>query len=564
MQKILNFKTLKGKIMFGFSIVILSIIVFSIINYALTSSSNKATEEIVDVQLEILNTDQELVTAVLVQIGSARGFLLTGNPAYIDMFNEYHENAQQHVEIIRGLVDSEEFEKNTERAKDWTNYVKKEVFDVYNAGNKELAIENMSKMDKEITDIRLKFEELAAGRYGIIEEEGDNIIKTGETSVLISLIISIIVVVLAIVISIVTARSIAKPVQRITERMASIADGDVSQPELEITTRDEVGKLTIGVNTMSEKLRGMLQTIQDVSTQVAASSEELTQSAHEVKVGTEQISYTMHDIATGTESQASNAQSLASVMGDFAGKIQEANASGFEIASNTTNLLSLTNEGQQLMNTSTNQMKKIDEIVQLAVSKVEGLNDQTKEITHLVSVINEIANQTNLLALNAAIEAARAGEQGKGFAVVADEVKKLAEQVSESVTHISQIVTNIQNETNNVTESLKEGYIEVENGTSQIIQTNETFDRITDSLNGVATNIDQIANSLKEIDENSNTINKAIDEIAAITQQSAAGVEETSATIEETSSSMEEIAKNSNQLAIMAEELSSELNKFKV
>src|SRR5690606_30819113 len=103
-----------------------------------------------------------------------------------------------------------------------------------------------------------------------------------------------------------------------------------------------------------------------------------------------------------------------------------------------------------------------DQIVQDAVRKVEGLDEQTQQISKLVSVIQDVAEQTNLLALNASIEAARAGEHGRGFAVVADEVRKLAEQVSASIADITGIVTNIQSESNTVSKSLQEGYKEVE------------------------------------------------------------------------------------------------------
>lgn len=360
------------------------------------------------------------------------------------------------------------------------------------------------------------------------------------------------------------SRAVSRNLNKVVDISTKIADGDLAIQEMNYKGNDEIGRLATSVNTMSVNLRSVIQQLAEVSETVTAQSEELTQSANEVKTGSEQIATTMQEMASGSEVQANSASDLSTLMGTFTSKIQETNANGGQITESSNHVLNLTNEGSLLMDASTEQMAKIDKIVQDAVKKVQGLDEQSKKIFKLVYVIKDISEQTNLLALNAAIEAARAGEHGQGFAVVADEVRKLAVQVSESVTDITGIVENIQNETDLVTESLQGGYQEVEKGTSQIENTGEKFHGIRSAVMEMAEHIKTVSGNLAAITESSGEMNASIQEIASISEESAAGVEQTSASAQQTSSAMEEVAESSNELAKLAEKLNGMVRQFRL
>lgn len=214
------------------------------------------------------------------------------------------------------------------------------------------------------------------------------------------------------------------------------------------------------------------------------------------------------------------------------------------------------------MQASKEQMDTIYHIVYEAVEKVRGLDQQSKQISELITIVHDIADQTNLLALNASIEAARAGEHGQGFAVVATEIRKLAEEVATSVTDITEIVGNIQQESMNVTTSLQTGYQEVEVGASQIQTTLETFVQINTSIAKMGEHITNISNHLRDMTASSQDMNRSIEEVASSAEQAAAGVEEISATTEETSSSMEEIVRNSEKMEKLADKLHQLMTKF--
>ncbi|MCV5753878.1 methyl-accepting chemotaxis protein, partial [Escherichia coli] len=80
------------------------------------------------------------------------------------------------------------------------------------------------------------------------------------------------------------------------------------------------------------------------------------------------------------------------------------------------------------------------DVVAEVVDTMKGINDSSRKIADIISVIDGIAFQTNILALNAAVEAARAGEQGRGFAVVAGEVRSLAQRSAEAAKEIKGLI----------------------------------------------------------------------------------------------------------------------------
>ena len=558
-----NFKSIKTKLLSAFSLVIILVILLGIYNFSVIMKSNQEAKNIVEKELPLLIANQQMELTMANRISTARGYVLFGGD-YKDRFNAYTEQGKEYEAVVRSIRDSKEFDQLIEQTVAWRTMIDTEVFQEYDKGNEEAAMRNLNASAGTIREIMAGYEKMAKDSQTTINEIESEIVANGEATLRIVTIVTVLVILLSTAAALLTANSISKPVRIVMDRMNRMADGDLSGEPLESRSKDEVGQLVIAVNEMGDNTRRLVNEINVVSGSVTGQSEELTQSATEVKAATYQIATTMYELAAGSEAQASHASDLSQVMESFTLKVEGANEKGERIQRSSEEVLHMTSEGNRLMESSNQQMVKIDQIVQEAVRKIQGLDAQSQEISKLVDVINGIAGQTNLLALNAAIEAARAGEHGKGFAVVAEEVKKLAEQVSVSVTDITSIVESIQYESSSVAEALQGGYEEVEKGTEQIQISNKTFGNINNAVTEMARHIQTVSENLADIMASSQEMGGSVEEIAAITEEAAAGVEQTSASSQQTSSSMEEVAGSAEQLAKLAEELNGLVHQFKI
>lgn len=563
-MQLFHLKTIRAKILSSILVIVVLVSMFNTYNYASYNTILSLSKEITNEELPLLLASEKLAASIDVRSSSAKGYVMTGNQEYKDTFDEYIKIAEENLKIMKALYNSKELDSLVEKATNWRDFVKTEVFQEFDKGNVERAIANLNQAEGDALEIRTGYQKLAEGHEGNISEFSDGLVSQSRNAQIISMIIGCFVTLVSIILAFITARNISIPIKKVIHYITKMAEGDISQEPIQAKLKDEIGTLMNATNHLNERLKTIIGSLQTVSNHVASSSKELAQSAFEVKTGSSQIALTMQELAEGSESQVSNASDLAVMMDSFIVNVNEATKEGIELQFHSKSVQQLTTAGHSLMSSSTEQMRAIDRIVQESVVKVEGLSEKSQEITRLVSVIDGIANQTNLLALNAAIEAARAGEHGKGFAVVADEVRKLAEQVSYSVIDISTIVSGIQAETLNVTTSLQAGYEEVKRGTAQITYTGETFESIASAVNNMFANIETISSNLQDIAQTSANINRAIDEVAAISEQSAAGVQQTTATIEETASTMDEVARSTDLLAELAEQMNEQVRQFKL
>ncbi|RKD24231.1 hypothetical protein BEP19_07445 [Ammoniphilus oxalaticus] len=565
MGRIFQFKSIRTKMLFGFSLVLLLTTFLGVFNFLATSNGNKQTKTIVQVDMPILSTADDLAFNTAEMLANVRGYVLSGgDSSYTNLFNGYIEESKQYRETMQTLTDSVEILQLVDRKSEWESSLVERVIDEYQKGNTEMAIENLAEMTVFSREIKNGFKDISIEQGARLIERADLIVDNGEETLVLGVVVSILVVIIGIGAAFVTSHSISNPIQTLIERMQVIAEGDLSKEPLETKAIDEIGQLYQTTNDMNYRMRDLLSEINRVSETVSNQSVELTQAASEVMAASEQIAVTMQELASGSETQADHSSELSELTDVFTAKVEEANANGLDVQQSSNDVLKMTHEGYQLMEASTKQMNLVDEIVRDAVEKVRSLDKQSERISELVSVIHQIANQTNLLALNAAIEAARAGEQGRGFAVVADEVRKLAEGVSVSVTDITEIVQSIQQETHSVTESLQTGYEQVEQGARHMMSTGKTFGEITEAVEHVVQNIDVVTTNLSDITKDSQEMNRSIQEIAAISEESAAGIEQTSASSQQTSSSMEEVTSSSSQLARLSEELNELARRFKI
>jgi len=247
-----------------------------------------------------------------------------------------------------------------------------------------------------------------------------------------------IVVVLALALALgallwrIVARAIAGPIGRAADVLARAADGDLSQ-RVEVTSSDEVGRLSAALNTTLERTSGVVGAIGDSAVQLASSSEELSSVSG-------QLSAMIEETSSQAGSASSSAEQVSANVGTVASSADEMGASIREIAGSA-------NEAARVALTAV-------EVAEHTNATVARLGDSSTEIGEVLRVITAIAEQTNLLALNATIEAARAGEAGKGFAVVANEVKELAKETAKATEEIDGKIGAIQSDARAAVEAI--------------------------------------------------------------------------------------------------------------
>lgn len=557
---IFNFKLVRTRILLVFSVLLFFIVCFILYTYVTNQSIKSSVANITDGNVQ-LAASQQLVVTMAVRENAALKYVTTGDEVYKQTFLDYNDEAAR---VSALLTKSEEQAQLVEKAIAWSMIVEREIFTLYEQGKVQEAMALLQANRSMSEEVRVGYEALGAEQSERMEQVSQRVSETVGSTSLRSGVFGLVVLLIGILMAFYTASFISTPIKVVTERVKRLAAGDLTQESAEVNRLDELGQLFNATTNLTINLRQTLSAVNTVSSHVATNSEELAQSSAEVKLGTDQASVATQQLAVGAELQAQKSVELSTTMQQFTANIQEATAEGLALKTNSSNAQQLAHDGKALMAQSTEQMAAINQIMQDAVSKVEGLYDQSKEITQLVQVIEAIANQTNLLALNAAIEAARAGEHGKGFAVVADEVRQLAEQVNHSVTNISTIVGRMQKETGSVRQSLQQGYTEVQLGTEKISTTSVTFEGILGAIDQLTESVDTISSALSHIVTRTESIHASIEESVAVSEQAAAGVEQTSTTIQQTASTMEGISQSAEVLATMAEDLNGQLEKFKL
>lgn len=279
----------------------------------------------------------------------------------------------------------------------------------------------------------------------------------------------------------------AEPAE-LCEIVGRVADGDLTT-QLHVHANDTSSVLA-AVDRMQIALTKVVSTVRT--------------DADGVSIASAEIAAGNSDLSNRTEQQASSLEETASSMEELTSTVKQ-NAENARQANN-------------LASNASEIASKGGAVVAQVVDTMGSINESSKKIVDIISVIDGIAFQTNILALNAAVEAARAGEQGRGFAVVAAEVRNLAQRSAGAAKEIKGLIDD--------------SVERVRTGTKLADEAGTTMTEVVDSVRRVTDIISEIAAASEEQTAGIEQINQAISEMDNVTQQNASLVEEAAAAAE--------------------------------
>jgi len=356
-------------------------------------------------------------------------------------------------------------------------------------------------------------------------------------------------------------KSIIKPLNEIKEKAILISQGDLTEP-IEIKSHDEIGQLGKAFNEMQDSLRSLVQGMEKSAKHVADASEELSTNAMQTSSATEQVTLAIQEVASSAEKQTRKMEENALSLDKVTEGVVRIAENSSKVSALSHHTMQYAEDGGKAVQDTVSQMQSIYESVTESNQVIKLLNERSKEVHSILTVITGIADQTNLLALNAAIEAARAGEHGKGFSVVAEEVRKLAEQSQQSAKEIYAIIERMQSDTDSSVTIMARVMEDVQHGVTVSNDAIDKFNKIVSSTKEMTPQMEGVSMAAQQVTAAIQEVTVITNELTAIAQENAATSEEVAASTEEQVAAIEEISTSSRSLSNMAEELNGLVSKF--
>jgi methyl-accepting chemotaxis protein len=286
------------------------------------------------------------------------------------------------------------------------------------------------------------------------------------------------------------------------EVISAASHGDLTRRLDARLESPELRAMAEGINTLLERMGGIVRGIRSTATDVNRSAEEISAGNANLSRRTEEQSASLEETASSMEEMTSTVKQNAD---------NAAQASHLALAAR-------------------DQAERGGVVVNQAVAAMSDIKQSSKRIADIIGVIDEIAFQTNLLALNAAVEAARAGEQGRGFAVVASEVRSLAGRSATAAKEIKGLI--------------QDSVRKVEDGSARVTQSGQTLEEIVASVKKVSDIVAEIAAASREQSAGIEQVNRAVMQMDSLTQQNAALVEQATAAAQSMAGQARELSDN--------------------
>ncbi|SET21402.1 methyl-accepting chemotaxis protein [Oceanobacillus limi] len=359
-------------------------------------------------------------------------------------------------------------------------------------------------------------------------------------------------------------RSLTNPLKELRETMRKVREGDLRNSEAIQTTIPEITSLNKSYNAMVQHLKIILKEIKGTTLKLESTGEELQQSSRGTLESSHDVIDAIHVVKQGAEQTASSSENNVESFREMKQKIEELISSMGEVFVNAEEMNVSASSGEKNTSKLIRTIHTFEQDFAHLTHTVNQVQETSKSISELTSLIHGIAEQTKLLSLNATIEAARAGDAGKGFAVVAVEVGKLAEQSSKAAVKITDSIISMETMTRSAANEFEIMLTKTRSTLEVSNESKESIGQLMQNITDVSNELQEMQIGLKQLEAILPGLEQGTESFVSISQETLASTEEMLASSENQVQQMESTHTLGVRLLEISKSLTSHTKTFHV